>query len=353
MAETRSPLERLVDIDFSSDPRRARFELPGTDLPAYAAGEPSVPLGRLKVTREIAYDLAVHRIYREEVTPRDIWHDLMINRDPSINEIKKWARDRLLPGKWNQATPNGLHFTPDGYVLGGQHRILGMLYAFQLASREGLSVGPFSIPVVGNVPWESFSTDDTGLPRQPHQFLKKYSDPRRATMTLRFLAPMLEGLEKVSMFDERADIDKIKYLDSLFPEMSSGWFTETEVAKKRTGIPAKILLSHMIAAYRAGAEYSVIQEFLNPLMNSEIVLQPSDPRDRLRTHVWELRNKRNRNGIKKFTKGDEVMYTNLVRYALRNFLDGSKLDRISATSLSLGEIWHGAQLQQWYKEASA
>jgi hypothetical protein len=352
MAETRSPLERMLDIDFSSDPRRARFPLPGQDLPAFLAGEPSVPLGRMKITREIAYDLVVNRIYRENMTPSDYRDDNRINRDISINEVRKLAREEVLSGKWDHHTPNALYFTPDGYELDGQHRSCAWLLAYIIAAREGLTFEPPSVPVVGNVPWSSFSKIDTGLPRKGHQFLN-LPDPQRATMTLKYLSPMLEGLERVSLFEERADIDRIRYLESLFPELGSGWYKEVTVAKLRTGIPAKTLQSHMIAAYRAGADYSRVQEFLNPLMDTSIVLEPSDPRDRVRTHAYRVRNERNRNGVKKLSKGDEVMYANLVRTGLRNFLDDKKLDKLAPTSLGLGEIWHAAQLQQWYKEISA
>lgn len=352
MAETRSPLERLLNVDFSSDPRKARFELPGIDRPEYLAGEPSVPLGRMKVTREIAYDMVVNRIYRESQTPPDYRDDNRVNRDISLNEINKFAKNELLPGKWDQHTPNAFFVTPDGYFLDGQHRICAMLLAYILAAKEGIELEPFSVPVVGNVPWSSFSKTDTGLPRQAYQFLK-FSDPRRATTTLRFLGPMLDGRERLTLFEERADIDRIRYLATLFPELGSGWYDEVVIANRRTGIPAKILQSHMIAAYRAGADYSRVQEFLNPLIHTDMVLEPSDPIDRVRTHAWDVRNKRNRNGVKKLSKGDEVMYANLVRTGLRNHLDGAKLDRLAPTSLGLGDIWHAAQLQQWYKEVSA
>lgn len=352
MAETRSPLERLLNVDFSSDPRSARFQLPGSDLPEYLAGEPSIPLGRIKVTREVAYDLVVNRIYREGQTPSDYRDDNRINRDISLTEIIKFAKTELLPGKWDQHTPNAFFVTPDGYFLDGQHRSCAMLLAFIMAAKEGIELEPFSVPVVGNVPWSSFSKTDTGLPRQAYQFLK-LADPRRATTTLRFLGPMLDGRERLVMFEERADIDRIRYLASLFPELGTGWYDEVVTANRRTGIPAKILQSHMIAAYRAGAPYSRVQEFLNPLIHTDIVLEPSDPIDRVRTHAYKVRNERNRNGVKKLSKGDEVMYTNLVRAGLRNFLDGRKLDKLAPTSLGLGEIWHAPQLQQWYKEISA
>jgi len=352
MSESRSPLERLLDVDFSCDPRKARFALPGRDLPGVVAGEPSVPVGRMKITREVAYDLVVNRIYRRGMAPSDFRDDNRVNRDISIGEVKKFAREKILTGKWDKHTPKSMDFTPDGYVLDGQHRGCAILYAYIVAAREGLHFEPPSVPVVDNVPWGSFSNIDTGLPRKGHQFLD-FPDPQRAAMTLKYLSPMLEGLERISLFEERADIDRIQQLASYFPELGSGWYMEVAQAKRRTGIPAKTLQSHMIAAYRAGAEYSRVQEFLNPLIHTDIVLEPSDPRDRVRTHAYRVRNDRNRNGTKKLSRGDEIMYANLVRAGLRNFLDGKKLDKLAPTSLGLGELWHAPQLQQWYKEISA
>jgi hypothetical protein len=352
MSESRSPLERLLNVDFGSDPRKARIPLPGQDLPGMVAGEPSVPLGRMRITREVAYDFVVNRIFREGLTPPDFRDDNRINRDISMTEVKKFAREKILTGKWDMHTPKSMDFTPDGYQLDGQHRSCAILYAYIVGAREGITFEAPSVPIMGNVPWSSFSSIDTGLPRKGHQFLR-LPDPQRAAMTLKYLSPMLEGLEKVNLFEERADIDRIKYLASLFPELSTGWYSEVAIAKRRTGIPAKTLQSHMIAAYRAGADYSTVQEFLNPLIHTDIVLEPSDPRDRVRTHAYRVRNDRNRNGTKKLTKGDEIMYANLVRSGLRNFLDGKKLDKLAPTSLGLGEIWRPAQLQQWYKEVSA
>lgn len=352
MSESRSPLERLLEVDFSSDPRKARFPLPGQDLPAFAAGEPSVPLGRMRITREIAYDQVVHRIFREGMTPRDFRDDNRINRDISLGEIKRFAREKILTGKWDMHTPKSMDYTPDGYILDGQHRSCAIHYAYLIAAREGIHFEAPSVPVVGNVPWASFSNIDTGLPRKGHQFIR-LPDPQRASMTLKYLSSMLEGRERVELFEERADIDRIRYLESIFPELGGSWYQEVILAKRRTGIPAKTLQSHMIAAYRAGAEYSKVQEFLNPLVHTDMVLEPSDARDRVRAHAYRVRNERNRNGTKKLSKGDEVMYANLVRAGLRNFLDDKKLDKLAPTSLGLGEIWHASQLQQWYKEISS
>jgi hypothetical protein len=183
MAETRSPLERLLNIDFSSDPRAARFELPGNDLPAFIDGTPSVPLGRMKVTRELAYDIVVNRIFRKNQTPSDFRDDSRINRDISINEITKFAREKILSGKWDMLTPKGADFTPDGYVLDGQHRFCAILLAYMIASKEGLRFEAPSLPVTGNVPWSSFSNIDTGLGRQGHQFLS-LPDAKREAVTL-------------------------------------------------------------------------------------------------------------------------------------------------------------------------
>lgn len=352
MAETRSPLERLLNVDFSSDTRQARFALPGEDDPDVVSGKPTVPVGRLVITREVAYDIVVNRIFRKNQTPPDFRDDTRINRDVSLNEIIKFAREKILPGKWDMNTPKGMDYTPDGYVLDGQHRSCAILLAYILAAKEGISFAPPSIPVTRNVPWSSFSHIDTGLGRQGHQFLS-LTDPKREAVTLKYLSPMLEGREKVNLQDERADIDRLLFLESLFPEMGSGWYSEVVVAKNRTGIPAKTLLSHMIAAYRAGAEYSKVQEFLNPLIDTKIVLEPSDPRDRVRTHAYRVRNERNRNGTTKISKRDEVMYANLIRAGMRNFLDGKQMDKLAPSNLGLGEIWHGAQLQQWYKEMTA
>jgi hypothetical protein len=164
-------LSGYLDIDFSSDPRRARFPLPGQDLPEFLAGEPSVPLGRMKVTAEIAYDLVVNRIYREGMTPGGL-----PRRQPHqpghLDQRGPQARPgRGAVGEVDHHTPNALYFTPDGYTLDGQHRSCAWLLSYILGAREGIAFEPPSVPVVGNVPWSSFSKIDTGLPRQGHQFL--------------------------------------------------------------------------------------------------------------------------------------------------------------------------------------
>lgn len=359
MTEGKSALERMMGTEYTSDPRLARHSLPGGDLPSVLAGEASIPVGRWRITKEIAYDVVTNRIFRSDAIPRDLHDPEQVNRDPSTHEVEKLVKEELLPGNWDQFTPEGAYFTKSGHVLDGQHRFIGFYLAFLYAARQGIELPPFSIPVTVNVPWASYDKIDTGLKRKAHQNLVGYSDKPRAGMTLKFLSPMLTGRERLTLFDERLGPKEMRFLETLFPEMRAtseredGWFAESELAHRRTGIPAKIILSHLLGARRSGAEYAHLQEFLNPLMNPDQELRPWDPQDRLRTYAWDVRNRRKRAGRTKLNRNDEIQYTNMMRHALKAYLEGRRLDKMTASDKGLAEIWRPAQLQQWYKEETA
>lgn len=250
-----SAAEKILGLEFVSDPRKSKFALP--EPPEAFSGEPYT-FNRVMITPEIARDWAVNRVIIPSVTHRDLKHeDFEPNRRIQPHRIRHW--DRVFTGRakdgetWNPDTPPGLIFSRDGFILDGQHRLTGSL----------LSRTAFEVLVGVGYPWSVLGVMDTPLRRNAGQ-MTDVPHPQTAAHIARYLLPAIYGTEHRD-HTMRRGVREIVDITRHYP-----WFRNpdwiTEIRKlSRFGFPATSLGSVVFGALAAGADPFEVNSFITGL----------------------------------------------------------------------------------------
>lgn len=250
-----SAAEKMLGLEFISDPRQSKF-----DLPVPPGDDPDAPytFNRFLMTPEIARDWAIHRVIIPAVTPRELKHDdFEPNRRIQPHRIRHW--DRVFTGRakdgetWNPDTPPGIVVSWDGFVLDGQHRITGSL----------LSRISFEVPLAVNYQWSVLATMDTPLRRNAGQ-MTDVPHPQAAAHIARYLLPAIYGTE-TREYTMRRNMREIVAITRSYPWfLNANWIGEIKKLGKY-GFPATALGSVVFGALAAGANEFEVQGFLNGL----------------------------------------------------------------------------------------
>lgn len=338
MSETRSAIEKLLNLDFASDPRLSRFKVPGG-----TTKDISKPVGKMEITPEIARDWLTYRIYVPDTTPVDIRrNDMRPNRRISPNRVKNHWAPIFRNGEWDEYNGRSMCFTEDGFVLDGQHTLAAIAFT-------GISV---KIQITTNVPWGSFGNIDTPLTRTPQQFLHGYKNPAVISSAVKHILPALENRETMLAQARTANNSDVYRVAELFPQLKGDWSGEAKAVTAKIGLPAGPLLAHIIVAMTAGGDVNHVQKFLNGLNTGEN-LSANDPRYRLREKFVDIRNaKRHLSAMaNKVSGGEHIVQINLLRFAFNAWMDDRELERLAVgKGTTLTNMWGADQLRAWYKE---
>lgn len=342
MSDSRSEIEKLLGIEFSSDPRNSRFRLPGGDVT-----DTTKSVGKHLVTKEMALDWVTHRIYIPDTTPRELRRpEMRPNRLISAHRVKSHWAPIFRRGEFDQDNGQDFLFTPDGYALDCQHRLAAIAYT-------GVEVRP---GFKRNVPWGSFGNIDTPLTRTPKQFLHGYRHPAVISSAVKYILPTLESQETLQVQSARASNEEVYLTAEKFPLLKGAWVSEAKNVTLRVGIPAGPFLAHTVMAGTAGGDINHIQKFINGVLYGSD-LTSRDPRYLLREKFLDIRNAKRRIGYRsssqKPTGTDQVEQINLLRFAFNAWMEGRELERLAVgKGTTLTSVWGSDQLRAWYKEVS-
>lgn len=267
-----SPVEKLLGMEFISDPRQSKFALPKP--PKGHDGKPYT-FSRFTVTPEIARDWSIHRLIVPDRTPRELKHDEFDpNRRIQSYRIRHWNRvftNKAMDGEtWNPDTPPGIVFSWDGFILDGQHRITGFL----LGGRD-----TFETPLAVNYPWSVLSVMDTPLRRNAGQ-MTDVPYPQAAAHIARYLLPAIYGTETRDHTMKR-NMHEIVAITRKYPWFRNpDWITEIKKLG-RLHYPTTALGSVVFGALAAGASPFEVQGFMDGLKPSF-----GSPSSTLKEKVW-------------------------------------------------------------------
>lgn len=315
-----STIERMLGIEFSSDPRASRFPLP--DVPAGAPeGIPWIESGFV-LTPEIAKDWLTHRVIRQEFMPKALVHDDVIpNRKFLIQYVKTW-RKKLENGEWNRGTHQGAAFTPDGFLLDCQHRMAACV----------LSGIPIILPVAVNTPWSAFLITDDSRRRAPDQMIGELPYSKLCTSIARYLLPALQGSSKTE-WSPRGFNEDIVNICLGWPQFSAdAQLTHTiHTISREARIPGPPLGAVCIGALAAGADPFEVQAFLDALRPyakvefETIGTDGEDPR-RLIGALFAKEN-RSKDSRGRFSNDDQRSHAGTLRRAMTLWLNRNTDDR--------------------------
>jgi hypothetical protein len=184
-----SAVEIKLGFQFVSDPRLAKYPLPAVGDGHNMAYPFRIGADQIEITPEMARDMLKYRLIRREQTPRDLIHpEFTDNRQLVMKSVKHWET-QCSKGKINPYVKDGLAFTPDGFILDGQHRLIGC----------ALSGKPMRLPVDINTAWSTFRVTDSGTARRADQMLgPEYPQPKASSAAAKMIFPVLSGDEKTS-----------------------------------------------------------------------------------------------------------------------------------------------------------
>lgn len=264
-----SKIEKMLGVTFASDPRRSRFPLP--EIPAeYAEAYPGEPyVIPFEVTPEIARDWLTYRVISREVTPKELLHDefgpnrRFIPGALTGSSSKKGWIDTFKDGEIRK-THQGIAFTPDGFLLDGQHRLAACLLT-KISYRPLLANG---------VPWDGFVAMDSGRARTADQFITM-PHPTLCAAAARYIMPSLKGVEDREYYDKLAPKQDVIDMVYGWPLFSGPWMNEIMAAAKGSNIPNTPLAATVLMALAAGGDAvsDHVQQFLNGLKKG---FQPYD-----------------------------------------------------------------------------
>lgn len=338
MSETRSAIEKLLNLDFASDPRLSRFKVPGG-----TTKDISKPVGKMVITPELARDWLTYRIYVPDTTPTDIQRtDMRPNRRISGNRVKNHWAPILRNGDWDEHNARSMCITEDGFILDGQHTLAAVAFT-------EISI---KIQVTKNVPWGSFGNIDTPLTRTPQQFLHGYRHPALVSSAVKHIIPVLEGRETLTAQARTASNSEVYRIAELFPQLKGDWSAEAKAITTKIGLPSGPLLAHIVVAMTAGGSPDHVQKFLNGL-NTGQNLSANDPRYRLRDKFHDIRNSKKHLHVmaNKISGNEHVAQVNLLRFAFNAWMEGRELERLQVGSgTTLTNMWGADQVRAWYKE---
>lgn len=340
-----SRIEKMLGIEFASDPRLSRFPLPR--VPEGHPTDRPYPHPQQTVTPDMAKDWLTYRVIRKEVTPKALLHDdFCANRKFIIANLtgsssRKGLIAKLRDDEWNEGVAQGLIFTPDGFLLDGQHRLAACVLAKK----------PIEI-MISQAPWTSFAATDDGRARTASQLLDiPYAS--QATAIVRYLVPGVEGTDREEF--QRKDMGRQEIIDMVmsWPDLQGPWMGQIALANQNSKVPATPLGAAVIAALACDADPDMIQRFLNGLMknfNPKDYTGSTDPRWML-LKLYQNTPARG-DAAKRLGNTDQRGNAGLLRYALGLWLDGKEVGQMSRTSPSraLPTFWHGEKLAAYHAD---
>lgn len=354
--EYASAIEKLLGLTFVSDPRGARFPIPATP-----EGHPSdrpFPHPSMKITPEMARDVLTYRVIRMERMPRSIKHSEMTgNRKFLITTLRGTAKKKGLvstvkDGDWDPRISTPVVFTPDGFLLDGQHRFAACL----LAGRT------IEVPITTNGQWGTFSVLDTGRVRNAGQLLGEVPYPDQSAAAAKLILPVLYGVERDQWIVDDATNQDIYDLVNGWPFFHETWdngsWMKHVLQAASSRIPPSPLAASVMMALAAGANASHVQEFLNALKPGyregfpKLGEKGDDPRYLLRKQYM------NKASNKKATNKDRRDQVSHVRRAMEVWLEyrsGSELIQLeklqaAAENASLPVVWHADDVRKFHEE---
>lgn len=256
-----SKIEKMLGVKFESDPRASRFPLPAIP-PGYVQQYPGHPYAiPFEITPEIARDWLTYRVIRREVTPRDLLHD---NFAPNRKFIPAALTGSPARKGWIQTfldgdirrSHQGIAFSPDGFLLDGQHRLAACLLS-------GVSYEPL---VSQLVPWNAFTAMDDGRTRSANQFID-LPHPNLCAAAARYILPVINGVENREYYAKLATKDQVLDLVYGWGLFAGPWTNEITLAAKGSNIPNTALAASVMMALAAGGDEvsDDVQQFLNGL----------------------------------------------------------------------------------------
>lgn len=359
--DTRTAIEKMLDLDFVSDPRLSRFPIPETpgDFLVKTPDRP-YPHPSYKVTPEMAKDVLKYRVIRVERMPRDLRHpEITSNRRfllTTLNGTKK--NQGLVPmvsgGGWNPRISTPAVFTRDGFLLDGQHR-------FAACALSGV---PIELPITTNGQWDTFAVLDTGRGRNAGQLLGDMIPyPDQSAAAAKLILPVLRGIERSDWTVPDATNQEIYELVhgwGVFHEIQegSGSWMKHVLQAAASGVPQGALAASVMMALAAGADPFAVASFLEGLKPSFQEAYPMigsrgrDPRYLLRRQYT------NKRGAKKATDKDRRDQVSHVRRAMEVWLDytsGSSLIELeklqaAAENADLPVVWNASAVRQYHNE---
>lgn len=314
MERTATTIENLLNGSFSSDPRKSSFELPKAPKGA-PKGIPHVESG-VVITPEMARDWILHRTIRRDVMPKAVTHSEVVpNRKYLVGYSQYGARKLQAETTWwNKGTHQGLAFTPDGFIIDGQHRL----------SWCALAGVPIILPVAVNAPWSAFKDIDQNRARSAHQML----DIPHATVaagTARYLLPILSKDGRINhSYKGREYNDKVIEVCLGWPYFAEDqpWMREVYEAGKEAGIPSSPLGAVVVGSLAAGVDADEVQQFINGLRPFSrnvpyitIGTNGSDPRQLL-ARFFNKQKAATGNNRRRSSAADDRSNTGVIRYAM-------------------------------------
>lgn len=363
---TQTAIEKLLGIEFVSDPRKARFPIPETPR-KYLEEHPdrSFPHPSMIITPEMARDVLTYRVIRIERMPRELRHpEVTANRRFLLNTLTSTKKNKglvatVLNGDWDPRISTPVVFTDDGFLLDGQHRFAAC----------ALSGKPIETPVTTSGQWGTFAVLDTGRGRNAGQLLGDdipYAD--HAAAAARLIIPVLKGTERTEWGSADATNREIFELVHGWPffketqEDSGSWIKHVlQAAASR--VPPSALAASVMMALAAGADAFDVQEFLNGLKPGYrdgfpmIGERGEDPRHLLRRQYM---NKRGTRRPSDKERRDQVSH---VRRAMEVWLEwrlyqrdgsGSRIEleklQTAAENAQLPAVWRADAVRKFHSE---
>lgn len=317
---TLSTIEKMLNGEFTSDPRRSKFPLP--EPPAGITLTPGISytVSGVIVTPEMARDWVLNRSIRRDVMPKDLAHDNMCpNRKYLVSYSKQGAKKLTEDeGFWNKGTHQGGAFTPDGFLLDAQHRL----------TWSALSGVPIVMPIAINVPWSAWDIIDQNRRRVTAQMLDiPYATA--ATTVARHLLPVLEGKSATDYTRHGNDFtERVVEICLGWPYFAEdqAWMKEIYDAAGESRVPAGALGSVCIGALAGGAPADDVQQFLNglrplsrPVTYETIGRNGNDPRQLLARLTKRMSDDRGKKG--RLSAIEERSVVGATRYAFNVWMD--------------------------------
>lgn len=355
--EPLTPIEKMLDFQFVSDPRRARFELPGAPA-GWPQGKPYAHQPTT-FTPEQARDILKYRVIRLERIPKDLRHDDMCaNRKFLLNVLRGTSRKKgliavLRDDGWNHNTPQTASFTREGFLLDGQHRFAASVLANK----------PITLPYMSCVPWDTFVDIDSGRGREAAQLVDvPYAE--HAAAAARRILPVLKGIERQVWAEQNAvnsDIVELVHGWPFFQESWDGagggtWMQEI-MATRPSRVPLTPLIASVMMALAAGADRFHVLEFLEGLKPSytrgydTLGTTGADPRYLLRDRYLN----RNKNTKDPKEARRAVAYCRRALAVWLEYKRGGRVEELRALKAVgerelLPEVWRADAVRKFHNE---
>lgn len=353
-----SRVEKLLDFEFTSDPRQSKYPLP--ELPAGWPSDKPHPFPPIKITPHMARDWVQHRLIVPDVTPRDLKHDdYRANRNIVLgklfgNQYKPGLIEVIRSGGWNPRISQGAGFTSDGFISDAQHRFIAIAAA-------GVEV---EMIITRNAGWDAFDVTDDVRTRSAGQFLGENGELKSSIA--RHLFPIILGTQGKEYSSRVPSISDVRELVEAWPwfhtteSLDSGsdvsWLSKIKQVNREIKVPKAQLGAVVMAALAAGANPFDVEEFLEGLKISSKVTfvtigtDGEDPRYLVRKRFHNANSRIGR-------QHDSIQYGNMgfLRTAMTIWLERNsdspiKVSKIDPTPMSrkLPPFWNTDAVREFH-----